>query len=737
VNDWDAGVAKSFVFDLTQPAAAYRIIAQRVGNSDSGAGQNSILLTEVRFIEQPVTTVQDRLSEVESNLNALGPAMNQGLLDHRTATGVSFAQLSCTEDSLASKISALQADQTAAASTTEQLDALLEELASDRDAMYKPIGGATLMRSTHPFGTITQYSTTPTILSASPTRLQADRGPTKLFDMPADPFDSGDGSNSVFATDAAGEIVLDRGNSLPIQRLEIYTGTGTFTPSFERISRHYEIYSGSSAAGPWVLQTVHDIATPQPTEVTMYTIPTPTLSSRYVRMVWNNVYSGAYSQLTEIVIYEVTGATFPVANGFDGDVATHTRMFAAGAEVQLDYGRDVTASSFVVLPSADLNRWPRQVQVSSSTSPTGPWTLAGTQSTGNLTVADPINTELASATTAQYWRVQFLDVQNGGSQIDFSEFVLQELNIYVYSGALASRTLQQQIQNAIGFDDMPATMKNGSVASLYETVSGMSLEPVRVATGITQAQEDGTEASLATKLQAVQASLAPKPNEYPPSPFTLSEVTLLAGKYTMTLADGNYTVEASSSFNANAAPFKAFDADSSSYWTTADGRYNTSGAYIGGLETYVNGLGTPGEWIQFTTPSAVAIRSVVITCSSVFPFRAPKNFTLAALVDGEWLQVMEGSGVNDWVVGTPKLFAFDSVRTAASYRLITSFSNHAGVALGQVRFFTGDPVVQELQALTGYAGVPAGWRDGSAAAPNNLYDKILQLEQRIAALEPF
>jgi hypothetical protein len=44
--------------------------------------------------------------------------------------------------------------------------------------------------------------------------------------------------------------------------------------------------------------------------------------------------------------------------------------------------------------------------------------------------------------------------------------------------------------------------------------------------------------------------------------------------------------------------------------------------------------------------------------------------------------------------------------------------------------------LDEVRNIIGHGAVPAGWRDGTAAAPNNLYAMCLELQQRIAALEP-
>jgi hypothetical protein len=45
--------------------------------------------------------------------------------------------------------------------------------------------------------------------------------------------------------------------------------------------------------------------------------------------------------------------------------------------------------------------------------------------------------------------------------------------------------------------------------------------------------------------------------------------------------------------------------------------------------------------------------------------------------------------------------------------------------------------ITATQNTIGFANLPTGWNDGTGLAPNNLYDRILNLEQRVANLEPF
>jgi hypothetical protein len=45
--------------------------------------------------------------------------------------------------------------------------------------------------------------------------------------------------------------------------------------------------------------------------------------------------------------------------------------------------------------------------------------------------------------------------------------------------------------------------------------------------------------------------------------------------------------------------------------------------------------------------------------------------------------------------------------------------------------------ITAVQNAIGFAKMPTGWDDGTGVAPNNLYDRLVALEQRVNNLEPF
>jgi uncharacterized protein YoxC len=139
----------------------------------------------------------------------------------------------------------------------------------------------------------------------------------------------------------------------------------------------------------------------------------------------------------------------------------------------------------------------------------GTFGIAG--STTTTIIGTPVIDDISSAVAAQ---ALALAQSNASNKAEKSELTSALDTLTTTVNSKASQTLMQQIQNAIWFDIIPVSMKNGTVDSMYETVSGMSLainnfivQPVRVATGITQAQENGTEDSLYAFQEQIQNAI--------------------------------------------------------------------------------------------------------------------------------------------------------------------------------------------------------------------------------------
>jgi hypothetical protein len=163
-----------------------------------------------------------------------------------------------------------------------------------------------------------------------------------------------------------------------------------------------------------------------------------------------------------------------------------------------------------------------------------------------------------------------------------------------------------------------------------------------------------------------------------------------------TLPGGTYTASAST-VNGSLEPFQAFDADISSVWhSTSEYELFTGIPKITAATTLVDDVNVVGEWLQLTMPTAVAVTRVTITAYYFEGWRrSPRDFIVAALVDGEWTQVLKQVGLV-WVNSEQKAFEFDTIQTSASYRIITQLLGIPGQSSPVVNFadvrFIEEPV---------------------------------------------
>jgi hypothetical protein len=194
-------------------------------------------------------------------------------------------------------------------------------------------------------------------------------------------------------------------------------------------------------------------------------------------------------------------------------------------------------------------------------------------------------------------------------------------------------------------------------------------------------------AEVQTAVNTNNTFILPTTIEYPPSAMTQN---------TQALTGGTYTASGSSASNANLEPYKAFNRDAASQWLTLVRYDATTGVYTGAATTLVGAVSVSGEWLQLTMPTADTIFSVVIQATSFGPNaekNSPRDFVVAAFVDGAWTEVLQRVGVNDWGGGVSKSFVFDSTRLAAAYRIIiqrvgnfNSSTFQSALRIAEVRF---------------------------------------------------
>jgi hypothetical protein len=149
------------------------------------------------------------------------------------------------------------------------------------------------------------------------------------------------------------------------------------------------------------------------------------------------------------------------------------------------------------------------------------------------------------------------------------------------------------------------------------------------------------------QVAALRLSLIAKyPKSLPPGALTADSTTLTREDY----ANGLYVASASSS-NGSLSFYasKAFARSTTSFWASADNKYNAStGVYVGTEKTTVDGTDVSGEWLQIQMPVACAVTSYTFSprLENLHDKRAPSSFVLAGSNDGAtWARIDSRSGL--------------------------------------------------------------------------------------------
>jgi hypothetical protein len=156
------------------------------------------------------------------------------------------------------------------------------------------------------------------------------------------------------------------------------------------------------------------------------------------------------------------------------------------------------------------------------------------------------------------------------------------------------------------------------------------------------------------------------------------------------------------------AAYNSFNGSTATDWT-AVAYDTTTGVYVGAESTTVSGAEVAGEWIQMSTSTARKLDMITIRPHSHVLFASkssPREFTVAAFVDGQWTAVLYRANLMDWTVAS-RTFAFDTTVPASSYRLIiTRVGNFASstfqdrVILHDIEFFEVVPyVMSQMRVL--------------------------------------
>ena len=245
------------------------------------------------------------------------------------------------------------------------------------------------------------------------------------------------------------------------------------------------------------------------------------------------------------------------------------------------------------------------------------------------------------------------------------------------------------------------------------TFVGSSNTMVDTTTGRIQTKGIQHNSNVITDVSGPHGRIAPTLKKYP-------EIAFADGKFdsnesTNTYVQAGYTVTDSSHHNEYYGAW-IFDDQTSfvtnkNLWISPINTYTTSGGAgtptmtVSDAQcTSVDGVATPGEWVQLKLPNKVKLSSISImgptdgNQSSSDLGRSPKDAVLAGSVDGTtWNSVLTWSGVTDWVVKVYKSFPanVDSTNYYNYFRLIVTKNDGTHVYAS----------IQELQ-LYGYEEDP-------------------------------
>lgn len=170
------------------------------------------------------------------------------------------------------------------------------------------------------------------------------------------------------------------------------------------------------------------------------------------------------------------------------------------------------------------------------------------------------------------------------------------------------------------------------------------------------------------------------PNEYPPTAMIADTTTISAENY----GNGTYTAS-SSGFTSPEDPYKAFDENSITQWTSINSYNIDTGEYIG---TSVETNGVYGEWIQIQLPEEITLFSYSIESTSP---RTPSNWSLFGSVNGEtWTLLDFHTGIIFNIPSEVKTFNTNFLTTKYSYfRIVIEYlqpTNDGYCSINEIKF---------------------------------------------------
>jgi hypothetical protein len=237
-----------------------------------------------------------------------------------------------------------------------------------------------------------------------------------------------------------------------------------------------------------------------------------------------------------------------------------------------------------------------------------------------------------------------------------------------------------------------------------------ALNPVKVTQLVTNAEfppagasNAGAYADYTDVVASIDAGTPMTLAEFPP--VGLTSATTTAGPITIAVSgafygNGSYVVTASSVYDANYSPWKAFNktlVDGVDAWLSANTTY-TSGV-ASSPTTTVSGVSRAGSWLQIQLPSSIILKEYQITSRITNAGVAPSSWYLAGSADGTtWTQIDFQSGLTraSWNLGKYNSYRLPSNNIVYSYyRIIVSTlvtSAELFVDIGEWKLFADIPL---------------------------------------------
>jgi hypothetical protein len=158
---------------------------------------------------------------------------------------------------------------------------------------------------------------------------------------------------------------------------------------------------------------------------------------------------------------------------------------------------------------------------------------------------------------------------------------------------------------------------------------------------------------------------------------------------TTVISSQTYIASASSSWDSNYFPWRAFDYSTSTEWHTQQTATYNNGPYTGALTTTVSGVSRAGEWLQLQYPSSVTITSYEIQARNGQNSTAPTVWWIAGSTNGSTWTLIDTRTAITWQTNLQTItFTPATPGTYSYYRIIINavgLANYASMSAFNIR----------------------------------------------------